>query len=135
MPKNIIAVFVIIVFIVSFGTGYTFGKRNVQTNSNTEHAMDMADTKKVEEVHEIADMAHMMEDMSAGLVGKTGDDFDKAFLDEMIIHHKGAVDMANLAIKNAGHKEIVDLSRAIIRAQNKEITDMQNWKKVWFNNK
>lgn len=135
MPKNIITVFVIVVFVASFGIGYTFGKRNVQTNSNTEHTMDMADTKKVEEVHEVADMAHTMSDMNAGLVGKTGDDFDKAFLDEMIIHHKGAVDMANLAIKNAKHKEIVDLSRAIIRAQNKEITDMQNWKKVWFNNK
>ncbi len=135
MPKNIITVFVIVVFVASFGIGYTFGKRNVQTNSNTEHTMDMTNTKKVEEVHEIADMAHMMEDMSAGLVGKTGDDFDKAFLDEMIIHHKGAVDMANLALKNSKRKEITDLSRAIIRAQNEEITDMKSWQKAWFGNK
>jgi uncharacterized protein (DUF305 family) len=73
--------------------------------------------------------------MSAGLNGKTGDEFDKAFIEEMIVHHQGAVDMANLALKNAKHKEILDLSRAIIRAQNEEITDMQNWKKAWFNNK
>ena len=133
MPKNIITVFVIVVFVASFGIGYTFGKKNAKPDAD--HAMEMVETKKVEEVHEIADMAHMMEDMSAGLVGKTGDDFDKAFLDEMIIHHKGAVDMANLALKNSKRKEITDLSRAIIRAQNEEITDMKSWQNAWFGNK
>jgi uncharacterized protein (DUF305 family) len=32
------------------------------------------------------DMKSMMQDMNAGLVGKTGDEFDKAFLSEMIVH-------------------------------------------------
>ena len=133
MPKNIITVFVIVVFVASFGIGYTFGKKNAQPS--TEHAMEMTQTPKVNEVHETPDMDHMMEDMTNGLAGKTGEEFDKAFIEEMIIHHQGAVDMANLAIKNAKHKEIVDLSRAIIRAQNKEITDMKSWQKAWFNNK
>lgn len=126
MPKNIITVFVILAFVVSFGIGYSFGNKNI--------SLDNRHTMEVNEVHEISDMSHMMDDMTNGLSGKSGDEFDKAFIEEMIIHHQGAVDMANLALKNAKHKEILDLSKAIIQAQNKEITDMKSWQKAWFNN-
>lgn len=77
-------------------------------------------------------MQGAMDGMMSGLTGKTGADFDKAFLSEMIVHHQGAVDMAQLALTNAQHQEIKDLARAIIAAQNKEIADMKSWQKVWF---
>lgn len=77
-------------------------------------------------------MADMMSDMNKALLGKTGDEFDKAFLTEMIVHHQGAVDMAKLALTNAKHKEIKDLSNGIISAQNKEIGDMNSWLKSWY---
>ncbi len=78
-------------------------------------------------------MSATMSDMMSGLYGKTGDDFDKAFLEEMIVHHEGAVLMAQLALKNAKHQEIKDLSNAIISAQNKEIASMRSWLKSWYN--
>lgn len=78
------------------------------------------------------DMSHMMDDMMAGIQGKTGDDFDKAFLKEMIVHHQGAVLMAELALKNAKHQEIKDLSKNIISAQNKEIGEMNTWYSNWY---
>lgn len=77
-------------------------------------------------------MEAMMKQMNAGLVGKTGDEFDKAFLKEMIVHHEGAVEMAKLALTNARHQEIKNLAQAIIEAQNKEIADMKNWQTTWF---
>lgn len=77
-------------------------------------------------------MADMMQSMNAELQGKTGDAFDQAFLSEMIIHHEGAVEMAQLALTNAKHQEIKDLAKAIIAAQNKEIADMKGWMKVWY---
>ncbi len=77
-------------------------------------------------------MADMMHSMNAELQGKTGDAFDQAFLSEMIIHHQGAVEMAQLALTNAKHQEIKDLAKAIIAAQNKEITDMKGWMKAWY---
>ncbi len=77
-------------------------------------------------------MSGMMANMMAGLQGKTGDDFDKAFLSEMVMHHEGAVDMAEEALKNAKHQEIKNLSKAIITAQNKEIADMKAWYKAWY---
>lgn len=78
------------------------------------------------------DMDDMMADMNASLQGKTGDAFDKAFISEMIVHHEGAVSMAELALKNAKHQEITNLAKAIIAAQNKEITDMKSWQQLWY---
>lgn len=73
-------------------------------------------------------MGYMMD----GLTGKTGDAFDKAFLSEMIVHHQGAVTMAEAALKDAKHAEIKDMAQAIISAQTTEITQMQDWQKAWY---
>lgn len=60
-----------------------------------------------------------------------GDAFDKAFIEEMIIHHQGAIDMAKLIETNAKHEEIKTLGKAIISAQSSEIDMMQMWQKDW----
>jgi uncharacterized protein (DUF305 family) len=72
-----------------------------------------------------------MEDMNAALVGLSGDTFDKKFLELMIEHHQGAIDMAKPAATNASHQEIKDLAKAIITTQTKEITQMQKWLQEW----
>ncbi len=73
-------------------------------------------------------MANMMKELS----GKTGDDFDKAFISSMIAHHQGAIDMATEAKKSAKHDEIKAMADAIIAAQTKEINDMKGWYKAWY---
>jgi uncharacterized protein (DUF305 family) len=75
-----------------------------------------------------------MDGMMQNLKGKTGDAFDKAFLSDMIMHHQGAVDMAEAALKDAKHQEIKDLSQRIIAAQEEEILQMQTWEKEWYGN-
>jgi len=77
-------------------------------------------------------MAMEMDGMMKNLEGKTGDVFDKAFLADMILHHQGAVAMAEAALKNAKHQEIKDLAKAIITAQNAEIQRMQEWQASWY---
>lgn len=72
-----------------------------------------------------------MSEMVHGLRGKTGDEFDKAFLTGMIAHHEGAVDMAELSEANAKHPEIKQLSQAILAAQKAEIKDMRRWQADW----
>ena len=78
------------------------------------------------------DMATMMASMNANLEGKTGDAFDKAFITEMVMHHEGAVEMAELALTNAKRQEIKDLAKAIITAQNTEISQMKAWASAWY---
>ena len=79
------------------------------------------------------DMSAMMNNMNVSLQGKTGDVFDQAFLAEMIVHHQGAIDMANLALTTAKHQEIKDLAIGIIKAQTTEIAQMKAWQKSWYN--
>lgn len=76
-------------------------------------------------------MTDMMHDMNASLRGKTGDELDKTFLAEMIVHHQGAVDMAKM-ILNSKHPELVKLGNDIITAQEKEIEMMKQWQIEWF---
>jgi uncharacterized protein (DUF305 family) len=76
-------------------------------------------------------MSMSMDDMSAVLQGKSGDDFDKAFIEGMIPHHQGAIDMARLALKDAKHEEIRTMATAIISAQQQEIDQMKQWLADW----
>lgn len=78
------------------------------------------------------DMSMMMDGMMAGLKGKTGDAFDQAFLDEMIVHHQGAVEMAKAVLAQSNREELKTLANGIISAQEKEIKQMQDWNKAWF---
>ncbi len=72
-----------------------------------------------------------MDDMVNVLVGKSGDEFDKAFLEGMIEHHVGAVDMAELVFDNSKHQELKDMAQDIISAQTSEIEMMKQWQKDW----
>ncbi len=58
--------------------------------------------------------------------------FDQRFIDGMISHHQGAIDMARDAQSKSEHSEIKALATAIITAQEGEIARMQQWKKEWF---
>lgn len=72
-----------------------------------------------------------MDEMASDLQGKTGDDYDKAFIEMMIAHHQGAIDMAKLSDTRAKHEEIKQLSNDIIKAQEKEIAEMKQWQQDW----
>lgn len=78
------------------------------------------------------DMHGAMEEMMSGLLNKNGDEFDQAFISEMIEHHQGAVGMANAALSSAQHQEIKDLAKSIIEAQTKEIDQMRAWQQAWY---
>jgi uncharacterized protein (DUF305 family) len=58
--------------------------------------------------------------------------FDRQFIDMMVPHHEGAIEMAKIAQQRAEHAEIRELAAAIIRAQDEEIRQMKAWRKSWF---
>jgi len=58
--------------------------------------------------------------------------FDQRFIEAMISHHQGAIDMAKMALDMAEHQEIKTLADAIIAAQQAEIEQMQGWLQEWF---
>lgn len=116
----------IALLIVGLLVGFSFGKHHISSTSGVHQMPDgsmMSDDMS---------MSSMMAEMNAALAGKKGDSFDEAFIDEMIVHHQGAIDMAKLALTNAKHKEIKDLAQAIISAQTTEIDQMSAWKDSWY---
>lgn len=58
--------------------------------------------------------------------------FDAMFIDGMIVHHQGAINMAQQAQAEAQRPEIKQLAGEIIKAQTAEIAQMQTWRKAWF---
>ncbi len=77
----------------------------------------------------VMDMGDMtMNDMVKMMQGKTGKDIEKEFLTGMIPHHKGAVDMANLLLKDKTiSPEIKNFAENIIKTQEGEINMMNLW--------
>ncbi len=59
--------------------------------------------------------------MSREMVMPNGEYSDAAFVDSMVPHHEGAVEMAEVGLENAEHEEIRQLSQDIIDSQQAEI--------------
>ena len=55
----------------------------------------------------------------------TGNRIDRAFVKEMVPHHQSAVEMAELAQRHGERRQIKQLAREIIAAQNAEIERMR----------
>ncbi|HEY4489001.1 MAG TPA: DUF305 domain-containing protein [Candidatus Paceibacterota bacterium] len=116
----------LIALIIGAGGGYVIAGTNVPDED--EHMMSSGMM-----MHDNSmGMGGEMDSMMAGLEGKNGDEFDKAFLSEMIMHHQGAVEMAEAALQNAEHEEIKNMANAIISAQTTEIQQMQGWQRAWY---
>jgi uncharacterized protein (DUF305 family) len=71
-------------------------------------------------------------DMASGMLMENGRYSDERFIDAMVPHHQGAVEMARVALENAEHKEIMQLSRNIISAQQVEIEELKSIKMQEF---
>lgn len=70
--------------------------------------------------------------MSMGMMDlEDADPFDLAFIDEMIPHHEGAIRMAKAQLERGENAELKAISTAIIAAQEKEISDMSDWRAAW----
>jgi uncharacterized protein (DUF305 family) len=81
---------------------------------------DTASTKDFKE----ADM-RMMHNMHVPFTG----DPDVDFRTHMIPHHQGAVEMAKVALKHAKDPATKKMAQNIVKAQEKEVGEMQAWLK------
>lgn len=118
------------VFVVAIALSFFVGGVGGAVFVAEKYAPETTSSSVVPVVEDMS-MNHAMDAMTGSLEGKTGDELDRAFLDEMIVHHEGAIEMAEL-VKNSEHKELRNLSAAIIKAQTKEIDQMKKWKTSWF---
>lgn len=71
-------------------------------------------------------MDHMMD------LGPADAEFDLRFIDSMIPHHEGAVIMAREVLQKSKRPELKKLAQDIIKAQDKEIAQMRQWRTAWY---
>jgi uncharacterized protein (DUF305 family) len=71
-------------------------------------------------------------DMDHGVISAEGQPYDAVFIDGMIVHHEGAIIMANQALEEAERPEIRQLAEAILDAQEGEINQMLEWRTMWY---
>ena len=68
----------------------------------------------------------MSEQEMAQLESATGAEFDRAFLQAMIPHHQGAVEIAREALAEGRNPQAKELAERIVTEQTSEIADMQD---------
>jgi uncharacterized protein (DUF305 family) len=70
--------------------------------------------------------------MGAGTIGDSNAPFDQRFLDQMIVHHQGAVISTQMMIADSARPELRDLAQRIITGQQREIEQMRQWRQNWY---
>lgn len=80
----------------------------------------------------------MMENMAAmndsmvGHLGHADSLYDERFIEMMIPHHEGAIQMAKDALDKSQHPEIQHMAQEIIAGQQREIDNMKRWRHEWY---
>ncbi|QIN84486.1 heavy metal translocating P-type ATPase [Rubrobacter tropicus] len=64
--------------------------------------------------------------MAREMLVQNGRYSDERFIDAMVPHHEGAIDMAEVALDESQRPEILDLSRGIVSSQRPEIEDLKD---------
>jgi uncharacterized protein (DUF305 family) len=58
----------------------------------------------------------------------SGETIDQAYIAKMIAHHRGAVAMAEVALRDSRDPEVRRMAQAVVDAQTREIAEMRAWK-------
>ena len=70
--------------------------------------------------------------MNASLEKLKGAEFEQSFLQQMIQHHRSALEMAKMVTDHTKRPELRELGDKIITAQQQEIEQMTKWLNEWF---
>ena len=66
--------------------------------------------------------------MHERMMAASGETIDQAYIAKMTEHHRGAVAMAEVALRGSRDPEVRRMAQGVIDAQTREIAEMQAWK-------
>lgn len=110
----------LVALVAGLAGGYGYGQ---MSRSETANVSESSTTMPV--------MDHSMTSMSMDL-GEADSEYDQRFIDAMIVHHEGAIEMAEDAKEKSERPELLELADEIIAAQEAEIAQMQGWRNEWY---
>lgn len=62
------------------------------------------------------------------MAAASGETVDQAYIAKMIVHHQGAVAMAEVALRDSRDPEVRRMAQAVIDTQTREIAEMRAWR-------
>jgi uncharacterized protein (DUF305 family) len=77
--------------------------------------------------HDRTAVADMAAQPSAATQNVVSTDVDAVFVQGMIVHHKGAIDMAKVELQYGTDPELKQLAARIIATQTSEVAQMKEW--------
>lgn len=77
-------------------------------------------------------MTRQMERQIEKMAGLDGAEFEVAFLEMMIRHHRAAIREGERCIDRAYHEDLVEMCEDIVEAQTAEIALMRGWLSEWY---
>jgi uncharacterized protein (DUF305 family) len=104
-----------------------------QASNPTTTATDTSDKQAMN--HDGSMMNHNAGTMNHHMamdLGSADANYDLRFIDAMIPHHQGAVEMAKQALEKSKRPEIKKLASEIIKAQDQEIAQLKQWRTAWY---
>lgn len=72
------------------------------------------------------------EEIARQMLEENGEYSDELFIDQMVPHHRGAVEEAEVALENAEHEELRSLAEDIIADQEAEIEQLRDIKEAEY---
>ncbi|MGF1590601.1 MAG: DUF305 domain-containing protein [Pleurocapsa sp.] len=103
------------------------------SNTNATEAINKQNMKQDGSMMMQHDGGMMQHDMSMD-IGPADANYDLRFIDSMIMHHQGAINMAEEALTKSQRPEMKTLAQDIIAAQKQEIEQMKQWRTAWYPN-
>lgn len=136
--KNSTIIVGLLALIVGLFIGYFFGANTMPHRgffSNDSMYEEMSEHMYGEKIIDgDGAMMHAMDEMMLGFRGKFGEDYEEAFLRGMIVHHLGAVRMAEELLEQTDRPELRAFAEDIIKVQSQEIETIKGWLETWFSN-
>ena len=99
----------------------------VPDRSTNQELITLAATIASEQQPEIDQMQAMLAEWGAmpGMSNLSGQPFDVLWLQSMIVHHQGAIEMAQNEVADGSNPGMVNLAKGMVTAQQAEIDQMQ----------
>ncbi len=102
-----------------------------QGSSEQDGAEESADDMQAMD-HSNMDMGSEGMMAASEMLMQNGEYSDERFIDAMVPHHQGAIDMAEVALENAEHPELLQLAQNVISTQQAEIEELRSIKEQEF---
>ncbi len=116
---------IVIAFTLGFGICYGVKASNAPALEDTPPVVGLTS-------EENAAMEHRMASLADSLADKKGVDLDLAFIEAMITHHEGAIEMAEKIVTTTKRPELTEMAENIISTQRAEIETMNRWLNEWY---